>query len=218
MGDKSYLKNQVYLLGLSSYDLFTDAEFDAYMKIVEAKNELDRMDAQEEKDDAVKKRWIEQKKQAQAELAELIRQHAGIPRQVRLKNIIYYPKDADVPFPAGVTWKNLKFSKKISEFSSELTRAMGLNHMDYTFDQIVVKWKSLDVMRQIVVDGICLELLRPDGTVENRHYHFMTASAGQLRRDKVVMISDIMWDKIRERIECGLTDDTINNKKGINVN
>ena len=45
MGEKSYLKEQVYLPGLNSYDLFTDAEYDEYMKIVEAKNELNRMES-----------------------------------------------------------------------------------------------------------------------------------------------------------------------------
>ena len=52
MGIKSYLQEQVYLVGLNSYDLFTDDEFDAYMQIVEAKNELDKLDEEEAPEEA----------------------------------------------------------------------------------------------------------------------------------------------------------------------
>lgn len=217
MGIKSYLQEQVYLVGLNSYDLFTDDEFDAYMQIVEAKNELDKLD-EEEAPEEEKKIWIDRKKKAQQELNKLIAEQEHVPRTVRLRNLIYWPKDSEEEFPAGLTWKTLKFSKKISEFSSEMTRAMGLKHMDYTLDQIIVKWKSLDVMRQIVLNGIYIPILHHDGEVENRHYRFLTASAGQLRRDKLQLISDVMWDKIKKRIECGLSWDVINEKSGVNVN
>lgn len=214
MGEKSYLKEQVYLPGLSSYDLFTEDELNAYMEIVEAKNELDRM-MTEKSENPEKQKWITQKRQAKDRLSALIAQHKG-PREVRLENVIYYPKDADYPFPAGVDVKNMKFSKKIAEFSSELTRAMGLKHMDFTFDQIIVNWKSIDVLEQMVLEGITMRLLNPDGTTTDKHYRFYTASAGQLRRDKIQMISVDMWEKIHERIECGLTWDVINQKSGSN--
>lgn len=178
MGEKSYLKEQVYLPGLSSYDLFTEDELQAYMEIVEAKNELDRM-MTEKSENPEKQKWITQKRQAKDKLSRLISQHKG-PREVRLENVIYYPKDADYPFPAGVNVKNMKFSKKIAEFSSELTRAMGLKHMDFTFDQIIVNWKSIDVLEQMVLEGITMRLLNPDGTTTDKHYRFYTASAGQI--------------------------------------
>jgi len=213
MGEKSYLKNQVYLPGFNSYDLFTEQEFEQYMKIVEAKNELNRIEKDQK---SLKQSLITKKKEAQSKLNELINKHDGIPREVRLKNVIYHP-DSEDQFPAGVTWHNLNFSKKISEFSSELTRAMKLER-DYTLDQIVVKWKSLDVMHQLITDGFYMKILNPDGSTTNKHYHFFTASAGQLRRDKLVFISDEMWEKIKKRIECGLPWDVINAHGGICTN
>ena len=216
MGEKSYLKNQVYLPGLSSYDLFTDEETEAYTQIVEAKNELNRLDTQGCTDEE-KRKWVTQKRAAKEKLSELIKQHEGTPRQVRLKNVIYYPKDADYEFPAGVTWDNISFSKKISEFSSELTRSMELKSY-WTLDQIVVNWKSLDMLHQLVIDGFYLRILNEDGTTTDKHYHFFTSSAGQLRRDKLVFLSDDIWEKIHARIECGLPWDVINAKHGINTN
>ena len=218
MGEKSYLKEQVYLLGLSSYDLFTDEEYETYMRVVDAKNELNRMESVGEEDEPKRKTLIAEKREARELLNTLIAKHAGTPRTVRLKNIIHYPKDATYDFPPGVTWRNLKFPKKISEFSSELTRAMGLKHMDYTFDQIVIKWKSLDILKQIVLDGFYLPIMDREGIVHNKHYHFFTASAGQLRRDKIQCISDDMWEKIKDRIECGLSWDVINEHGGVNTN
>jgi len=216
MAEKSYLKNQVYLPGLSSYDLFTDEESEAYKRIVEAKNELNRICDQGGTNEE-KQYWKDAKFKAREELTKLIAAHEGKPRMVRLSNIVYHPKDADEEFPAGVTWENMNFNKKISEFSSELTRAMNLKSY-WTMDQIVVHWKSLDIMHQLVIDGFNMRLLNEDGTTTDKHYHFFTASAGQLRRDKLVFLSDEIWEKIHERIECGLTWEVINKHSGVNCN
>lgn len=215
MSDKSYLKNQIRLVSLTSSDLFTDQEHETYMKIVEANNELNRLKKKDPTNDKVP--WLKQQKQkATSELARLVKQHAGKPRTVRLKSVLYIKKNEKCP--PGASWRTLKFSKKISEFSSELSRAMGLSHLDYTFDKIVIKWKSEDVLQQIVLDGFYFPILNKDESITNKHYRCFTASAGQLRRDKVVFMSDDMWEKVRIRLECGLTWEKINFMGGVNVN
>ena len=216
MSEKSYLKNQIRLVSLTNYDLFTDQEYDLYMQVVEAKNELNKLANKDPTNEKIP--WLKQrKKKAVEDLVAMVKQHIGTPRVVRLKSVLYH-KDEDKPFPEGATWKNLKFSKKISEFASDLSRAMGLSHLDYTFDKIVVKWKSADVLQQLVLDGFYFDLMNPDGTVTRKHYRCFTASAGQLRRDKVVFMSDDMWEKIHERLECGLSWERINELGGANVN
>lgn len=217
MGEKTYLKNQVYLLGLNSSDCFTPEEYAAYLKICEAKAELDKLDKEKGSSREEKQNWVKQKKESQKELDRMISEHRG-PRTARLEALIYHDKKSKDPFPAGITEKNAKYSKVIAEFSSELTRAMGLEHMNFTFDHIVVNWRNEDLMKQIVTEGFMLPLLNQDGTVTNKYYHFLTSSAGQLRRDKLQLISDDMWQKIRERIECGLSWDVINNTGKCNVN
>lgn len=101
--------------------------------------------------------------------------------------------------PPGVTWWGLKASKRIAEFASEASRAMGLKHNEVTFDKIIVKWKSVDILQQIVLDGFIMPILNPDGTVTKKHYRFLTASAGQLRTDKLQFISEDAWPKIKSR-------------------
>jgi hypothetical protein len=217
MSVKTYLQEQIRLVSLSSYDLFTDEEFDLYMKIIEQKNQLDKMDeegAPKEK----RQPFIDEKEKLKARLETLILSHAGTPRTVRLKSVIYYPSDADYPFPDGITYRNLKTTKKIAEFCCELSRAMGLENLDCTLDLIVVKWKNTDLLRQFIIDGFYMPILHKNGFVEYRHYRFFTASSGQLRRDKFMAISDDVWGGIRNRLECGLDWDEINKRGGANSN
>lgn len=101
--------------------------------------------------------------------------------------------------PSGVTWWTLKASKRIAEFASEASRAMGLKHNEVTFDKIIVKWKSVDILEQIVLDGFIIPILNPDGNVSEKKYRFLTASAGQLRTDKLQFISEDIWPVIRKR-------------------
>ena len=54
--------------------------------------------------------------------------------------------------------------------------------------------------------------------VINKHYHFYTASSGQLRKDKFMAISDDAWNKIHNQLECGITWEEINKHGGINSN
>jgi hypothetical protein len=215
MSEKSYLKNQIRLVSLTNYDLFTDQEYDLYMQIVETKNELNRLANKDPTNDKVP--WLkQQKKKAVSDLVSLVKKHAGTPRTVRLKSVLY-SRNKDDPFPEAASWKNLKFSKKITEFASELSRAMGLKHLDYTLDKIVIKWKSADVLQQLVMDGFYFDVLDEHENIKKKHYRCFTASAGQLRRDKVVFMSDDVWNKIHFRLECGLTWERINELGGVNA-
>lgn len=216
MSDKSYLKNQIRLVSLNANDLFTDQEHEVFMEVCDLVHKLEKMDADENADQLLKKELIAKRKEKSALLTALIKQHAGIPRKVRLKSVLIQNKDQ--PLPAAATWKNLKFSKKICEFESEMSRAMGLHYLDYTFDKIIIKWKNLDLMEQIVKDGFTFDILKDDGTVETKKFQYLTSSAGQLRTSKISCISEEMWQKIHDRIMCGLTFEKINAKGGCNVN
>lgn len=63
-----------------------------------------------------------------------------------------------------------------------------------------------------------MPILTEDGKVIEKRYRFLTASAGQLRTDKLQFISEDMWPIIKPRLECGMGWDEINAKGGMNVN
>lgn len=211
MSVKSYLKEQIRLVTLSGYDLFTEKEYELYMQIIELGNELDKL-YESDAPDEEKKPLLDKKKELKKKLEKVVRKHEGNPRTVRLSSVTYGD-----PTP-GVTWQNLKTTRRIAEFSCELSRSMGLGPNEATLDLIVIKWKNLDELHQIVVDGFILPILHEDGSVEQRMYHLFSASAGQLRRDKILCISDKAWNKVRKRIEAGMDWDWINERGSLNVN
>lgn len=215
MSVKSYLKDQIRLITLSGYDLFTDEENDLYMQIIALGNELDKFyDANAP--DEEKTPLLDEKRKKKEELEQLIKQHDGVPRTVRVGAVTYHEKDTDPP--AGITWRNLKKTRRIAEFSCELSRAMELKPNEATLDLMVIKWKNLDELHQIVVDGFYMPILHEDGTVEKRKYCLFGASAGQLRRDKVFCIAEEIWAKVKNRIEGGISWEWINSKGGLNIN
>lgn len=227
MSKKSYLSQQIKLLTLSTTDLFTDEEYALYQRIMALLIEVDTMESEAKKNhtkvDAERKTaLLAEKKSVQQELDQLIIKHDGKPRTVRVSGVIdtrFVDKDADGNpiIPPGVTWKTLRNSRRIAEFCSDMSRTLGYVHNDVCFEKIILKWKSPGVLRQVVLDGFYLPLILSDGTVENRKFRFVTASAGQLRTDKVQCLSEDAWNRIERHVLCGLTIDRINAKGGLNL-
>ena len=94
MSVKPYLQEQINLVSLSSYDLFTDEEYELYLQIIEQKNELDKLD-ENGADKAQRQPFIDKKNELKEQLEKIISKHKDAPRNVRLKSVIYYPKDTD---------------------------------------------------------------------------------------------------------------------------
>lgn len=226
-GKKTYLSNQINLVSLSSVDLFTDQEFDLYRRIIGTINEIEQeteaLKDDSKRDPTVKLDLLSQKKELQQQLAHCIASHSGKPRIVRLQSVIDPSKCArletgEIVLPTGVSWFTLKNSRKIAEFSSDSSRAMAIPDGEVTYDKVIVKWKSLDVLEQIVTDGFIMPILHEDGKVEYKAYRFATASAGQLRTDKIQAMSEDKWQSVCSRLLCGLSFESINESGGINAN
>ena len=204
---KSYLSSQIRLMTISTFDLLTDEECQEYYAVAGFKRQLSEPHSDRES-------VVKQKQAHQQALSKLIASHEHVPRTVNLTCVL---DPSLIPRPLGVTWKTLKPNRRIAEFVSEESRAMGLSPNEITFDKIIVKWKSLEILKQIILNGFDMSVLLEDGTVQVKHYRFLTASAGQLRTDKVQFISDSTWSWIEPRIMCGLTWDRINELGGINT-
>ena len=227
MSKKSYLSQQIKLMTMTTTDLFTYQEFDLYQQIMALLSEVDAITAEAKKTHTKPnagriEELLAEKKTVQAQLDHMILTHAGTPRVVRVSGVVdsrLLPQDAEGnPIPQwGVTWDTLRTSRRIAEFCSDMSRTLGYQHNDICFDKIILKWKSPEVLHQIVMDGFILPLQKENGEIENRHFNFITASAGQLRTDKIQCLSDEAWERIKAHMQCGLDWDTINAKGGLNI-
>lgn len=213
------------MMAIATYDLFTDKEYQTYQGIITTINDIQRAKNDEAKeyksDPSIVPELISKKQMLQEQLQQLIAEHKGIPRTVRMKNVLnpvmLKREQNEILWPEGVTWMTIKPSRKVTEFMSQASRAMGLKHDDVTFDKIVVKWKSQDILEQIILDGFNLPVIKDNGQIETKHFIFLTASAGQLRTDKITCIEQNAWKKIKERLMCGLSEESINDHSGINL-
>lgn len=176
-------------MSLATNDLFTDEEYDLYGRMINSMNESERLKALPSEERMPDYEETLQKTKADKQeylrlLADAIQRHRDTPRQVRLANVLDLKKFRDeqgvLHLPPGVTWWTLRRSNMIAEFESEESRAMGLHANDITFDKIIMTWKSLDMLEQIIHNGFMMPILQEDGTVLYKKYRFHTASAGQI--------------------------------------
>lgn len=113
--------------------------------------------------------------------------------------------------------------KKISKynlvamFDSILSRILNLQQNQITEDLMIVRVFHYPVLYNLLNNGF---------DYNNEHYIFYTASAGQIRKKKIMMIKESILNKkvnevcIKDTLTCGLSIEDINNSKenGCNIN
>lgn len=125
----------------------------------------------------------------------------------RLSEIL--DKRAEDRTPRELNQDALKPKNVISLFESSLTRALGLQTNELTEDIFVIDVYFFQVFKNLVLDGFIYR---------GEKYEFLTASAGQIRQKKAVMVKSSEYAKIRDKLTCGLTVEHINECGGINPN
>lgn len=76
---------------------------------------------------------------------------------------------------------------------------------------LLLKCKSeimTGILNQIVDRGVILD---------GRHYLFYTSSTGQMKESEITLVEEDYWKKNQYALMCGLTEDRINAKGGINM-
>lgn len=97
----------------------------------------------------------------------------------------------------------------VSLFESALTRALDITTNSLTYDLMILNVFFFQVFESLVRDGFIYN---------GEKYIFLTASAGQIRTKRAVFIREAAYQKVQNRIMCGLTIEDINNQGGINPN
>ena len=103
----------------------------------------------------------------------------------------------------------MKQSDIISVFESTLTRTMGCETGELTTDILIIQVYYFQVMESLIKRGF---------NYGGEEYIPYTASAGQIRTKKFVMIKKSVYERIKNSITCGLSVEDINSKGGTNTN
>lgn len=100
-------------------------------------------------------------------------------------------------------------SNIVSIFSSSQTRTLKMITNDLSIAIMIVKIFYFDVFKDIMLNGFMYG---------SEKYKCLTASAGQIRKKKIVCIKEDLWREYEKTFMCGLTIDLINKKGGVNIN
>lgn len=97
----------------------------------------------------------------------------------------------------------------VSIFESSLTRTLEIENNTLTKDLMIVQVYFFQVAEDIIKNGF---------TYQGEEYVLFSASAGQIRTKKFVVIKKSILEKHENQLTCGLDWKTINEKGGINAN
>lgn len=103
----------------------------------------------------------------------------------------------------------LKTTDIVSSFSSTLTRSLNCEINELTEDIIFIQTFYFQVTESLIKYGFYWN---------DEEYIPYTASAGQIRQKKFVMIKKSKYEENQMKLTCGLTEDLINEKGGVNTN
>lgn len=104
---------------------------------------------------------------------------------------------------------------QVSVFESYLTRILDIKEDEVNTDLFIIKVNDHEHEQKIIE-----QLIKYGFLYNGKKYCVFTASAGQIRKHKIVFISETVLQKNMNTLMCGLTSDKINNSKynGCNIN
>ena len=131
------------------------------------------------------------------------------PNEVReIRKSAIYVADEE-----GNLTDRIKDNKKIVWFGNECVRRCNVDLKDIPLlDQfLLLKCGSkalTGVLNQIVERGVNLD---------GKHYLFYTSTTGQMKETEITLVEEEYWKENEYALMCGLTEERINSKGGINM-
>ena len=195
------LTKQVHAFSIGT-DAFYDEKEQYYhqrlLKLYKARNEYKK----EEKKQNKAIWWQESKEWRKKAINRVLTKE-----KEKLSNIL--DERAKDRTPRELNPDSLKEKNVISLFCSSLTRVLNLKPNELTESIIIVNVFFFQVFKNLVLDGFLYK---------GEKYIFLTASAGQIRQKKAVFIKESSYEKVKDRLTCGLDFEVINFHGGVNPN
>lgn len=85
--------------------------------------------------------------------------------------------------------------------------------------------RNIPLLKQIVLlkcgsrlmDGILKQIIERGVNIDGKHYVFYTSSTGQMKDQEITLLEENFWNEHKDYLMCGLTEERINEKGGINT-
>lgn len=121
------------------------------------------------------------------------------------RKYLYFKYDID-----GVEHENI--SRQIVWFENECVRRcnVGLETVPLLKQIVLLKCGSR------LMDGILEQIIEKGINIDGKHYIFYTSSTGQMKEQEITLLEEKFWNENKYSLMCGLTEDRINEKGGIN--
>lgn len=127
----------------------------------------------------------------------------------KMKNKLKYLIGKNMSKIRTLNESRLKDTHIISVFDSATSRTAGFKINELTEDMFIV---------QTYFYGVAESLIKNNFLYKGNEYCLLTASAGQIRLKKFVMIKKSLMDEISDSLTCGLSVEKINLLGGVNPN
>lgn len=153
--------------------------------------------------------WIDYEKRLESYVQKL-KKDAQYKNEC-LKNLIIKNKDMQ----RVIRSEYISNKHVISIFESNTTRVLDMVQNEINNHMMVVQIYYFDILQSLLKNGF---VYVDPNTGEHIKYILFTASAGQIRTKKIVMIQEKLWKRHEKTFMCGLSLEDINLKGGANVN
>ncbi|NFF80366.1 hypothetical protein FC764_03720 [Clostridium botulinum] len=106
--------------------------------------------------------------------------------------------------------KNIKETNIVAVGNNNLVRTLGIGLGEFTDVFIEIEVGKTDdlVAENVIENGLY---------IDNKFYIFFTSGAGQMRKQRFMMIREDIWNKYEKTLMCGLTIDELNKRGGLNI-
>lgn len=187
---KSITERRCRVYKLNVMDSMTDAE----------RNYYDVIDQNRNKQNFDKQFWQDKLKK------EIKKFPDGEVRKISKKYLYLSDDDGNC-----TETENLKRQIVLSE--NEIIRRCNVDLTDVPLISQIVIMKSkselmIDVLNQIIDRGV---------DIDGVHYIFYTSSTNQMKNAEITLLEEKFWNENKSGLMCGLTEDIINSKGGINM-
>lgn len=203
------LKNQVYLYSIDTSDFYNDEEQYISQKYFKALNISKRI--REKKQVFLLK--IEQNEENNDKNIQKVKL---FEYQLKKLNLIinHFKLELNSKLIQNERVRDLKKdkllpNKAVTLFESTLTRSMKLGSGQITDKLFIVNVFHYPVMESLMINGFYFE---------GKHYQYYTSSAGQIRKKKLVFIESAAYELVKNKMTCGMSEEEINSKGGMNSN